>query len=550
MKKMANKKVLDFRKSVTEKFIENLKKDGLAWKQGWDAGSLMPSNGKTGTLYKGLNRLNLILLSKHFGYSDTRWLTFNQIKEAGYHLEKDSKGAKVEYWYPYDDENKKAITWKEYQDYIKAGRKEEEFSLFSKLYTVFNGDNVKGLPEKVEYFNKDVKPDKIIDELSKNMNVPIIHEADEFSAYYIPSKDEIHLPLPERFFNRNEYNHTALHELAHSTGHENRLNRDIGEVFSKEYAYEELIAEITSVFMSAYTGIKLVDIDIDNHSAYINGWIEELEKSPDMLVKAVKEAERASDYMEEHIEISKELSISVEKPFESDYMLLGRLASDCEYYLGWGGGAVEALYYHDERSHIEEMKKLYEKLPVKPEWLTLEQLKEYEKLLLNKEIDISRSFNDKFYKFGVLLTSKNEIEALNRDGCWVKWFDKDGKCMGNTEELNIWFSERGNFNLNYENFNEFLKPTYEDAISMVKSIAENYNIASSALSMEKVIDMEDFSKLNINSPADKTSELFKNIDKKTLADKSVDTLEEIFKSNKLKEKNLKEYLKMNDELEI
>ena len=48
---MANKKVLDFRKSVTEKFIENLKKDGLAWKQGWDASSLMPSNGKTGALY-------------------------------------------------------------------------------------------------------------------------------------------------------------------------------------------------------------------------------------------------------------------------------------------------------------------------------------------------------------------------------------------------------------------------------------------------------------------------------------------------------------------
>lgn len=478
---MANKKILDFRKSVTEKFIENLKKDGLAWKQGWDAGSLMPSNGKTGALYKGLNKLNLILLSKYYGYSDTRWLTFNQIKEAGYHLEKDSKGAKVEYWYPYDDENKKAITWKEYQDYIKAGRKEEEFSLFSKLYTVFNGDNVKGLPEKVEYFNKDVKPDKIIDELSRNMNVPIIHEADEFSAYYIPSKDEIHLPIPERFFNRNEYNLTALHELAHSTGHENRLNRDIGEVFSKEYSYEELIAEITSVFMSAYTGIKLVDIDIDNHSAYINGWIEELEKSPDMLVKAVKEAERASDYMEEHIEISKELS------------------------------------------------------------------KEFEKSS-NKKPDVLKSFNDEFYKFGVMLTSKNEIEALNRDGYWIKWFDKDGKCMGNTEELNIWFSERGSFN--YENLNEFLMPTYEDAINMVKSIAENYNIASSALSMEKVIDMEDFSKLNINNPADKASDLFKNIDKKSLADKSIDTLEEIFKSNKLKEKNLKEYLKMDKELEI
>lgn len=470
---MANKRVLEFRKNVTEMFIDGLKKDGLAWKQGWDSESLLPSNANTGALYKGINRLNLILSAKNRGYSDNRWLTFKQIKDEGYHLEKGSKGVNVEYWFPYDMKNKETVTWQRYNEYLKAGREANEFSLLFKLYTVFNGDNIKGLPEKEEYLNKDVKPDKIIKEISMNMNVPIIHDIDEFSAYYNPSKDEIHLPIPERFFSEDEYNATALHELAHSTGHKDRLNRNIGIKGSKEYAYEELVAEITSVFMSAYTGIKVADVDIDNHSAYVNSWIKEVEESPDILAKAIKEAEQASDYMERYIGISKEL---------------------------------------------------------------------------NKESDILQSFNDKFYKFGVMLTSENEVKALNHEGQWITWFSKDGKCMGNTDQLNIWLSDRGN---SYYPENEnFLMPTCEDAMNMVKSIAEIYTISITASQIGKVIDLEDLSELSFNNVSEKTSEMFKNNDIKLHENKTLDTLKEIFNGTDEIEKNVKRYLNRQEEIEI
>ena len=63
---------------------------------------------------------------------------------------------------------------------------------------------------------------------------------------------------------------------------------------------------------------------------------------------------------------------------EFNYMLLDRLRCDCEYYLGYGGrDANHCLWAHDEQKQIDKMRELYDKLPVKPEWLTAEQINEY-----------------------------------------------------------------------------------------------------------------------------------------------------------------------------
>lgn len=71
----------------------------------------------------------------------------------------------------------------------------------------------------------------------------------------------------------------------------------------------------------------------------------------------------------------------------NNYAMLGRLESDCQYYLGWGNRSKSRLYYKDEQEHINEMKKLYNsfKDTEKPEWLTYEQILKYEKEMLNHE---------------------------------------------------------------------------------------------------------------------------------------------------------------------
>jgi hypothetical protein len=81
-----------------------------------------------------------------------------------------------------------------------------------------------------------------------------------------------------------------------------------------------------------------------------------------------------------------ELSVDL---FKSDdrfrYMMLGRLQSDCEYYLGFGGrNAEHALWAHDEKSQISIMKDLHNSFGEndKPQWLTWEQILGYERQMV------------------------------------------------------------------------------------------------------------------------------------------------------------------------
>ena len=60
-----------------------------------------------------------------------------------------------------------------------------------------------------------------------------------------------------------------------------------------------------------------------------------------------------------------------------NYMLLSRLCGDCKYYLGYGGRCAKHLWAGDEQKQIDIMRELYDLLPVKPEWLTREQIDEY-----------------------------------------------------------------------------------------------------------------------------------------------------------------------------
>ncbi|MHB7981204.1 hypothetical protein CF067_16910 [Clostridium sporogenes] len=67
------------------------------------------------------------------------------------------------------------------------------------------------------------------------------------------------------------------------------------------------------------------------------------------------------------------------------YQLLDRLRSDCEYYLGYGNRNVNHLWANNEKEQIEKMKELYNSFPdnEKPEWLTYEQILQYERLMIN-----------------------------------------------------------------------------------------------------------------------------------------------------------------------
>ncbi len=118
-------------------------------------------------------------------------------------------------------------------------------------------------------------------------------------AFYRPSTDTIHMPLPDLFDSAEDYYATLFHELVHSTGHESRLARkgvleDI--VFgSRTYNKEELVAEMGATYLCAETFIE--NNVIENSVSYIAGWINRLKNDKRLLVQAGARAQKAVDYI-------------------------------------------------------------------------------------------------------------------------------------------------------------------------------------------------------------------------------------------------------------
>lgn len=293
-------KTKEYRKELADIFIHALEEKQLDWKKEWNGKSAAPVNVKSGAKYKGINRFRLMLVAMQRHYEDPRWATFHQIAEMGYKL-KDAKGqgVKVEYWFPYDRNERHVISWDDFYKFTN-GTPNERYILSARYSVVFNGSLVEGLPELSEGERNDIAVDELVTTLSKNMQVEIIHNEND-RAFYKPSEDKIYLPSPELFHSDYSYNATALHELAHATGAPTRLNRNMsGRFGTPEYAYEELIAEISSCFMSENLKVEQGQEHIDNHKAYVQSWIKEIKEKPETLVKAISEAEKVTTFMEYH----------------------------------------------------------------------------------------------------------------------------------------------------------------------------------------------------------------------------------------------------------
>ena len=282
---------------LAEEFVTLLETEQLEWKKGWSGISARPYNPITGTVYHGVNRFRLLLTAQALGYQDPRWCTFHQIQKNNWKLKRGKgQASKVEIWMPYDRELKKWITWEEFRE---QGGITEHYCLRTKSYPVFNGDMIEGIPP-LEVTLQEVDPVELVDTISDSMQVPIVyHETDR--AFYRPSEDRIYLPNREQFFSTYDYASTALHELAHATGAAHRLNRKLtGSTSQESYAQEELVAEITSCFLSSELPVKQTEEHIRNHQAYVQSWIRQIREKPESLIRAIQSAEQASNYLEYH----------------------------------------------------------------------------------------------------------------------------------------------------------------------------------------------------------------------------------------------------------
>ena len=297
---MDNQKLNKAREYLVKSFMDCLHEDKLPWEKGWNSATTKHYNPITKTKYQGINSLILMMSSIQNHFNDPRWVTFNQASTKGWKVKKDSRGTPVEFWSVYDKINECNRSFSEYEFLVRSGeRDEKDFRITSRVYTVFNGSQIDGIePFIIEGCNKldSIEMNSFIDKIKENLHVQYEECGD--SAHYLPNQDRVVMPPRSVFKSQAEFDSTLLHELAHATGHATRLNRKLINAFgSKEYAVEELHAEMTAVFMKQYMDISTPEEHYKNHKAYIQDWCEVIEKDAKVLFDAIKEAKKIADYL-------------------------------------------------------------------------------------------------------------------------------------------------------------------------------------------------------------------------------------------------------------
>ena len=287
----------DFVATAAQKIIEALEQGYAPWTKPWKAGTkaALEISGTTRKPYRGINQLMLSLSNPTGSYSrepgnhdyDPRWYTFKGAQQLDARVKKGAKGTPIVY-----------ASTLEKSEAREDGDQKIKKIWYEKVSYVFHASCIDGLDK---YMPPSVEPlaEHGINDLAERMianylsrsNVSLVH-AEQDQAFYSPAFDTVTMPLKGQFLRLGGYYSTLLHELGHSTGHHSRLDR------FKKYSYgmEELIAEMTSHFLSTFYGIEH---DPSSHASYIGGWAKMIKADPGVLITASKEANKAMNLITE-----------------------------------------------------------------------------------------------------------------------------------------------------------------------------------------------------------------------------------------------------------
>ena len=346
----------------TELMIKKISSIKGDWKKPWFTENFMawPKN-LSGREYNGMNALMLMLLCEENSYKLPVFCTFQRVSGLNYSTDRqgnhkpltDANGERLpqvsvlkgEKSFPVfittftvvDKETKEKIKM---EDYRKLSPEEQKkYSVYPKLnvHNVFNvaQTNLREarpeLYEKLCERNNLKRPASLDDEkmafapmdemIEKKLWVCPISLEHQDSAYYSIAKDAIVLPEKSQFINGESFYGTLLHEMTHSTGAEGRLDRIKPAAFgSKEYAREELVAELGSALVASQYGItKTIKED---SAQYLGSWLDVLKESPEFLKTTLFDVKKASSMIAQRIDAVAEKIEAKERMFYSSVAYL------------------------------------------------------------------------------------------------------------------------------------------------------------------------------------------------------------------------------------
>jgi antirestriction protein ArdC len=276
---------------VTARIVAELEAGRVPWVQPWGrpGGTApgLPRNALTARPYSGVNVLILWGAVIEHGFPSQGWLTFKQAIEAGGAVRKGERGTTVVYADRFVPEAEKARA-------VETGDAAKAVP-FLKRFTVFNVAQCEGLrpglaPEPAPLPEREIVPvaESVIAASGVGFRIGGAR------AFYAPGEDFVAVPPQPAFFDQINYYRTALHELTHATGHPARLDRKLVNAFgSKDYAREELVAEMGSAFLCASLGI----VPTVRHADYLASWLDVLREDNRAIFRAASAATKAADWL-------------------------------------------------------------------------------------------------------------------------------------------------------------------------------------------------------------------------------------------------------------
>lgn len=289
-------------RELSDKFIAALEQGEIPWKKPW----ICSESGYIGSSGKPYKFLNTILCAMN-GHAPGEFVTAKELEKRGGHFIPTADGSKQEPTivvirkYPekwVDKKDKDGNVVKDKDGKVIKERKICSNRYFLKTFKVWRVGTQVECPTKYEekYAKKNHNPIAEAEKLSLEY---IAREGIKFShdnhnrAFYRPSADLVNVPPMDTFHSQAGYYGTLFHELAHSTGAENRLKRDIKNVFGDHlYSKEELVAEITSACIMNDKGWITAETD-KNNIAYLQNWAKSLKSDPQLIENAMHEAKKA-----------------------------------------------------------------------------------------------------------------------------------------------------------------------------------------------------------------------------------------------------------------
>jgi antirestriction protein ArdC len=276
----------DLYDSVTDQIAAQLEKGARPWSS--EHSTVTRPKRHNGEPYSGINILLLWTRAVTSDYVAPRWMTYRQAQELGGQVSKGEKGTPVVY-------ASSMIKKEEVDD----GAEVEREVRFLKIYTVFNAQQIPGLPTDYYAAPKprfESEPERLANAESFIAATGAEVREGGAVACYFPKLDRIAVPPLASFKSREEFYGTVLHEIVHYSGHKSRLNRDLtGRRGSIKYAREELVAELGAAFLCA--DLEITPETREDHAAYLDHWLTVMKEDNRAIFKAAAHAQRAADFL-------------------------------------------------------------------------------------------------------------------------------------------------------------------------------------------------------------------------------------------------------------